>query len=191
MVVVPLLIGMAVYKRLPSPGRLITWLMVTWFITECLALYFRKNGHGTWNIYVMLSLAEIVIVTSFYRQIFISATAKSIIAWLAWIGLAVVITEYAWMNGPSNSITMLYESFFFFGMGLYAFFEMVVNKAPMDFAMVNVCIMVMFVGSGVYFASWHWMRNQESLFRTFAHAHAYLLIVCYSLFSYSIWKLQQ
>lgn len=190
MVTIPLLVGLAVYKRLPGPGRWITWLMATWFITECIALYLRKNGYGTWNLYVLLSFAEIVIVTTFYRQIFTNERAKSTAAWLAWIGIAVGITEYAWMAGPANSITMMYECVFFIAMGLYAFYEMFSTRTGETLSQVNFILIVMFLGSGIYFASWHWMRNTEALFKLFAGAHAWLLVICYPLFAYSLWKLQ-
>lgn len=189
-VVVPFLIGVLLYKRLPSAGRWITWLMTVWLAAETISYLLRIRGITNWNVYMLLSLAELMIVTTFYKQIFVNSKAKRIIVILAWLGMLIAVSEFILMKGPANSVTLLYESVFFIGMGLYASYEIAIAKRSPEFSVLIVGISVLFLGSAVYFSSWNFMKYDEGLFRIFGTAHAYLLIICYSIFSYGLWRLQ-
>jgi hypothetical protein len=186
-VIVPMITGLVLYKRLPLPARSVTWLLIAWFITEICAYWLRVHTITNWNIYVVLTFVELVIVTRFYRSIFVSNKAKQVAAWLAWVGIAIVIAEYALMNSPASTISLFYESLFFIGMGLYAFGEFVTENNG-DYMLMNATIMIMFMGSAVYFASWQFMKYDKQMFIMFAKAHAVLLIACYSLFTVALWR---
>lgn len=40
---------------------------------------------------------------------------------------------------------------FFFGMGLYALYEIVIYKTATEYGVIVICIMAMFLGSSIYF----------------------------------------
>jgi hypothetical protein len=187
-VVIPLLVGVVFYNRLTRAEQIFTWLLGVWLITESVAFSMATMKIYNWDVYALLSFAEIIIVTLFFRQIFISNYAKKVIVWLAWIGLAIACTEYATVKGPENTITMFYECLFFFGMGLYHFFEMTASDINGKYNLIVTCMMAFFLGSGIYFCSWRFIKYDESLFNLFLYAHAYLLIICYSVFAYSLWR---
>jgi hypothetical protein len=189
-VVIPFLVGVISYKKMPGAGRCATWLMGAWLVAECSAYYLRIQGYTNWIVYVLLSYAEISIVTILFLNIFVSNFAKKITLWLACLGLLIVSLELLIGKGASSSVTIMYESFFFFGMGLYAFYETIVLNAFSKFNLLNIGIMLMFLGSAVYFASWQFMKVDIALFKLFGNAHAVLLIICYSIFTVGLWRLR-
>lgn len=190
LVLAPFLVGVIIYNQLPRPGRYVTWLLAAWFVAEIFAYALRVNGYSNWNVYVLLSFGEIVIITMFYKDIFVSRRIKSIIIWIACMGLGLVSAEYVLSESFDNTFTMLFECLFFFGMGLYAFYEMIIHRTSSEYSLLVGCIMVLFLGSAVYFSTWKFMKHDESLFRLFGHAHSFLLVGCYGLFTYSLWRLR-
>lgn len=139
---------------------------------------------------MILSMVELGMITLFYRTVYTNAIAKKIVAWLALTGVIITLAEFAIRKTPMNSITLLYDSSFFFGMGLYAFYEIVLQRAPAALTAINASIMILFLGSAVYFSAWQFMKYEEGLFRMFGMVHAFLLISCYGLFTYGLWRLR-
>lgn len=137
---------------------------------------------------MMLSFFEIIIVTMFYQSIFRNENVRTLSTALAWVGLFVIVAEYSMDQSAVNTISTLYECAFFFGMGVYTFYEMTLLKTSLKFKFINVVTMFFFLGSAVYYASWKFMDKETFLLAI--TAHAYLLIICYSLFTYGIWKLR-
>ena len=162
--------------------------MAAWLIIETVAYVLRAESKNNWLVYMMLSFFEILIVTMFYQSIFRDEKAKMISTILAWVGLFVIVAEYSMVQSPVNVIGILYECAFFVGMGMYAFYEMSLTKTSPQFKFVNVVVMFFFLGSAVYYASWKFMDNET--FMMAITAHAYLLLICYGLFTYGIWKLR-
>jgi hypothetical protein len=187
-VAIPFLTGLIVYRRIPSAGRWLTWLMAAWLAIETVAYTLRIEGKNNWLVYMILSFFEIIIVTMFYQSIFQNEKAKTVCTVLAWAGLFLVVGEYSMVQSPENTIAILYECAFFFGMGLYAFYEMTLMQTSLKFKFVNLVTMFFFLGSAVYYASWKFM--EKDTFMLAITAHAYLLIICYGLFTYGIWKLR-
>jgi hypothetical protein len=177
------------YRRLPAAGRWLTWLMAAWLVIESIAFVLRSEGQNNWLVYMMLSFFEIIIVTMFYQSIFRNENVKTACTALAWAGLFIIVAEYSIVQSPANVIGILYECAFFLGMGLYALYEMTHLKTSLQFKFINVVVMFFFFGSAIYYASWKFMDNET--FMTAITAHAYLLIICYGLFTYGLWKLQE
>lgn len=190
-VLLPLIIAILNYRRLPKPAKYISWLLVIWFVAETISYVLRISGFNNWNVYLAVSLIEIVAVTLFYKSIFISNTARRISVWLALTGIAITVFEYAITKTPMNTFSLLFDSTFFFGMGLFAFYEYSLMDGPGEYRLLNISIMILFLGSAVYFSSWKFMKYEEHLFRLFGSIHAYFLIGCYVLFSISLWRLRQ
>jgi hypothetical protein len=188
-VAIPFVTGLATYRRLPSPGRWLTWLMAAWLVIETVAYILRVESQNNWLVYMMLSFFEILIVTMFYQSIFKNEKACTVATVLAWVGLFVIVAEYSIDQSPVNVIGILYECVFFFGMGLYAFYEMSALKTSQKFRFVNAVVMFFFLGSGIYYMSWKFMDSET--FMTAITAHAYLLLMCYALFTYGLWKLRE
>lgn len=180
--------GLVNYRSLPAAGRWFTWLMAVWLIIEIIAYMLRMKGTNNWIVYMMLSFFEILIMTMFYQSIFQNHIAKTICTALAWIGLFVVVGEYSTVQSPDNTLGVLYECAFFVGMGLYAFYEMNVMKQDQKFRLLNSVVIFFFLASGIYYASWKFM--EKDTFMMAITAHAYMLIIFYGLFTYSIWKLR-
>jgi hypothetical protein len=187
-VAVPFVTGLATYRRLPAAGRWLTWLMAAWLVIEAIAFALRAEGQNNWLVYMMLSFFEIIIVTMFYQSIFRNENVKTLCTVLAWAGLFIIVAEYSMVQSPANVIGILYECAFFFGMGLYALYEMTLQKTSPQFKFINVVVMFFFLGSAVYYASWKFMDKET--FLMVITAHAYLLIISYSLFTYGLWKLR-
>jgi hypothetical protein len=180
--------GLLNYRSLPNAGRWFTWLMAVWLIIEIIAFMLRIKGTNNWIVYMMLSFFEILLMTMFYQSIFQNHTVKTICTALAWIGLFVIVGEYSMIQSAENTIGVLYECSFFVAMGLYALYEMNVMKHDQRFKFLNSVMIFFFVASGLYAASWKFMERD-----TFIMAitlHAYMLIIFYGLFTYSIWKLR-
>jgi hypothetical protein len=173
---------------LPAAGRWLTWLMAAWLVIEAIAFALRSAGQNNWLVYMMLSFFEIIIVTMFYQSIFRNENVKTLCTVLAWAGLFIIVAEYSMVQSPANVIGILYECAFFFGMGLYALYEMTLQKTSPQFKFINVVVMFFFLGSAVYYASWKFMDKET--FLMVITAHAYLLIISYSLFTYGLWKLR-
>jgi hypothetical protein len=188
-VLLPLITGIFFYRRLPNAGRYITFLLAGWLIAEIVGQVMARKGIPNWNIYVLLSLFEIVIVTMFFKEVIINRQIKSVFVWMAWIGVAIVIFEYAVSNGPDNTISILFESAFFFAMGLYALYEMFFQKLIVRYSAIVLSLMFYFLGSMVYLTGWKFMKHDLDLLRLFADAHAYLMIACYLLFAYNLCRL--
>jgi hypothetical protein len=189
-VTIPLTVGIVLYRKLAPAGKYLTLLLVSWFTAELFSYVLRVNGYENWTVYFLLSFAEIVLVTMFYKQIYSNRHAKSIIVWIAWIGIAIVPSEFAIANGPDNTVTMFFECTFFIVMGLYALYEGVFQKSETNYTLVVGCLMIFFLGSAVYFSTWRFMKYDEALFRLFGHVHGVLLIACYLAFSVSLWRLR-
>lgn len=185
---IPLITGLISFRRLPAAGRWVTGLMFVWLAVEVVAFELRIQGRNNWLVYMMLSFFEILIVTMFYQSIFQNDKVKTLTTALAWVGLFVVVAEYSIIQSPENIVGILYECVFFFGMGLYAFHEMKLVQALSKFKFLNLVIMFFFLGTAVYYASWKFM--EEHIFMLAIIAHAYLLLVCYGLFTYGLWKLR-
>lgn len=183
----PLAVGVVRYKKLSEAARRIIWLLLAWLIAETVAQVLARKGIANWNVYVALSFVEIVIITEFYRRVFVSRKAKSLVAWIAWGGLVLVCTEYAISNSPDNMVTMFFECTFFFGMGLFAFYEMVIYKS-WQYDLLVSCIMLFFLTSAVYFSTWKFMKYDKSLFILFGNVHAFVMIAGYGFFTYSLWR---
>jgi hypothetical protein len=177
------------YRRLPSAGRWLTLLMCVWLIIEAIAYSLRIEGKNNWLVYMMLSFFEIIIVTMAYQSIFQNEKAKTISTALAWVGMFIVVGEYSMVQSAENTIAVLYECVFFIGMGLYTFYEMTHLKTSLKFRFINVVIIFFFLSSCIYYTSWKFM--EKDTFMIAITAHAYLLIVCYSLFTYGLWKLRE
>lgn len=190
-VLLPLAVATLNYRRLPKPAKYITWLLVLWLIAETVSYLLRINGLHNWEVYLVVSIVEIVAITAFYRQIFISPKAKKLSVLIAWIAIAVTIAEYAITKAPMNTLTLLFDSAFFFGMGLYGFYEYSLTNGPSEFRLLNISVMILFLGSAVYFSSWKFMKYDEYLFKLYGNIHAYFLIGCYTLFTISLWRLRQ
>jgi hypothetical protein len=187
-VAIPLLVGLWNYRSLPAAGRWFTWLMAAWLVIEIIAFILRMNGTSNWIVYMMLSFFEILIVTMFYQSIFENGRVKTASTALAWIGLFVVVGEYSTVQSAENTIGVLYECVFFFGMGAYALYEMGRQKISAKFKFLNSVVMFFFLSSGIYYASWRYMEKDTFLMAI--TVHAYLLLVFYSLFTYGILKLR-
>jgi hypothetical protein len=188
-VFIPALAGVLFYARLPRPGRIITWLFCAWFIAEAIAHFaLRLNGISNWWVYFMVSLVEMVLITLFYKSIYRNTFAKQLIVWLAWLGLVVIFGEYGILHKPMGPISMLYSCIFFFAMGLWTFYEIVMLNAEEAFVWINVGLMLLFMGSAVYFSTWQFMMQDIPLFRLFTHVHAYLLVACYLIFTIGLWR---
>lgn len=188
LVVIPFVTGLVAYRRLPSAGRWLTWLMCVWLIVEGIAYSLRIEGLNNWVVYMMLSFFEIIIVTMLYQSIFKNEKAKTITTALAWVGLFIVVGEYSIVQSAENIIAALFECIFFIGMGLYAFYEMTSMKIGDKFVFINIVIMFFFFGSGIYYASWKFLEKDTLM--TAIIAHAYLLIISYSLFTFGLWRLR-
>ena len=187
-VAIPLLSGLVIYRRLPWAGRWLTWLMAVWLVVEIIAFILRLKGNNNWLVYMMLSFFEIIIVTSFYQSIFQNEKVKTICTALAWVGVFVIVGEYSTVQNPVNTIGIFYECVFFFGMGLYTFYEMSLMQTSTKFKFLNSVVMFFFLGSAIYYASWKVM--EKDTFMIAITAHAYLLLICYALFTYGIWRLR-
>ena len=146
------------------------------------------NGTSNWIVYMMLSFFEILIVTMFYQSIFENVRAKTASTALAWVGLFVVVGEYSTVQSAENTIGILYECVFFFGMGAYALYEMGRQKISAKFKFLNSVVMFFFLSSGIYYASWRFMEKDTFLMAI--TLHAYLLLAFYSLVTYGILKLR-
>ncbi|WP_143785601.1 hypothetical protein [Ohtaekwangia koreensis] len=95
-------------------------------------------------------------------------------------------------KGPSSTITSFYEGIFYFGMGLYYFYESVFSEVKTDdYTFLVATVLLLFLGSTVFLCTWTFMKYDEKLFRLFGDIHAFLLIGCYFLFTLSLWRLQQ
>lgn len=191
LVFVPAFAGVLLYKRLPRPGQIITWLLCMWFVAESIAHFaLRMNGISNWWVYFIVSVVEMGIITMFYRSIYTHEYAKRIIVWLAWLGWVITFGEYGILKEPMGPVSLLYASLFYFAMGLWFFYELVMLNASESFVWINVAIILLFVGSAVYFSTWQFMKSDLPLFRLFTKAHAYLLVVCYTIFTVGIWRLR-
>ena len=189
-VVIPLVVGLVVFRKLPDAGKYIVWLIVAWFVAEVLSYITRMMGYSNWSIYLILSFAEIVLVTMFFKKILRNPIAISIISWLTWMGLALVVTESTLSNSANNTITMLYECLLFFSMGLYFLYENVLTKRASEYVALTVCLMTFFLASSVYFTMWRFIKNDKELFLIFGNAHGLLLVGCYIVFAFGLWRLQ-
>jgi hypothetical protein len=187
-VAVPLVTGLIAFRRLPAPGRWLTSLMFVWLIVEAIAYSLRIEGKSNWVVYMMLSFFEIIIMTMLYQSIFKDEKAKTITTALAWVGMFIVVAEYSLVQSAENTIAMLYECVFFIGMGLYAAYEMTLAKTSLKYMFINATVIFFFLGSAIYYASWKFMERDTFMMAVIAHA--YLLLVCYSLFTYGLWKLR-
>lgn len=184
------MVGAIFYRRLPPPAHPIVWLLGFWFIAETTAQVLARQHINNWYIYSALSLVEIFALVRFYRLIYIQAKARKIATWFGWVGICVAFVEFGITKKPDNSVTTFFECLLFFAMGLYALYESILNQADRRFNFIVICIMVLFLGSSVYFSTWKYMRYDEFLFKLFGSAHAYLLIVCYLSLTYALWRLQ-
>lgn len=191
-VVLPLTIGLTLYKRLPKPVKYIVWLLLSWLVAEIGAYLLRINGISNWGIYTALSVFQIVFLTEFFRNIITNTKVKQIFSWLGWSGIALLIIELSITKSLSNSITSFYESIFYFGMALYFFYESIFNEQKAgNYTFLVATILLLFLGSTVFLCTWTFMVYDEKLFILFGDAHAFLLIGCYFLFTLSLWRLQQ
>jgi hypothetical protein len=189
-VVIPLLAGVVSFRRLPAAGRWLILLLFVWLIVETIAYSLRMEGQNNWLVYMMLSFFEILILTVFYQSIFQDERAKNLCTALAWVGLFIIVAEYSIVQSPENVISVLYECAYFFGMGLYVANEIKYNRIPMRFKWINWSVMFYFLGTALYVASWKYLMKDGATFMLAVKAHAYFLLVCYSLFTYTIWKLR-
>jgi hypothetical protein len=189
-VAIPLLTGIVSFRRLPAAGRWLTLLLFVWLIVETIAYTLRTEGQNNWLVYMMLSFFEILILTVFYQSIFQDEKVKNLCTALAWVGLFIIVAEYSIVQSPENVISVLYECAFFFGMGLYVANEINYNRISMRFKWINGIVMLYFIGTALYVASWKYLLKDEATFMLAVKAHAYFLVVCYSVFTYSIWTLR-
>jgi hypothetical protein len=191
-VALPLTIGLFISRRLPKPSRYIIWLLATWLIAETLAYILRVNSISNWWIYILLSLFQIILLTDFFRGIIANSKVKAVFSWLGWLGIAILIVECSIAKGPSSTITSFYEGIFYFGMGLYYFYESIFKEGKThDYTFLVVTILMLFLGSTVFLCTWTFMKYDEKIFRLFGDVHAFLLIGCYFLFTLSLWRLQR
>lgn len=146
------------------------------------------EGASNWIVYMMLSFFEILIVTMFYQSIFQNHHVKTVCTALAWVGLFVIVGEYSTIQSAENTIGIIYECTFFFAMGLYAVYEMSGSNLWSRFKFLNTAVMFFFLTSGIYYASWKFM--EKDTFMMAITAHAYLLLICYTLFTYGIWRMR-
>jgi hypothetical protein len=191
-VVLPLIAGLILYKRLPVPCKHIIYLLAIWLVAEILAYILRINSISNWWVYTILSLFQIVFLTDFFRKIIASTSVRPIFSWLGWLGIIILITECSIAKGPSSTITSFYEGIFYFGMGLYYFYESIFTEQKTnDYTFLVATVLLLFLGSTVFLCTWTFMKYEEDLFRLFGDVHAFLLIGCYFLFTLSLWRLQQ
>jgi hypothetical protein len=190
-VAVPVTAGAICYKSLPKAGKYVAWLLFTWLATELTGILVASLGHENWTVYMVLSLVELFLIPLFFREIWKSKQAKLVIQILSWIGVMIILWEYAYTGDSMGPISMIFSCSFYFGMCLYTFHEMIFKEASDQFKLLVISIMLMFMGSAGYFASWQLIKYEEDLFLTFAHVHGVLLIICYILFTVGIWRLQR
>jgi hypothetical protein len=189
-VIIPFAIGVSVYKSLPDPARVITWLLGAWLLSEGAAQFVAWLKYPNWHVFMLLSGIELILVSTFFRKIFVSKIAGMIATWSTFFGMILTIEEFIRTGEPMGTLPQIYDCLFFFGMGLYYFYEVTAEDAPNRFNWITSAIMVMFVGSAAYFGSWELMKDQHGLFRMFGAAHAVLLVICYSLFTVGLWRLR-
>jgi len=191
-VVLPLTIGLILYKRLPIPCKYIIWLLASWLFAEIGAYFLRINGISNWSIYTLLSVFQIVFLTEFFRQVISNRKVRQILSWLGWLGIIVLIVECSITKSFANSLTSFYESIFYFGMGLYYFYEFVFSdKMSPDYSFLIGTILFLFIGSTVFLCMWTFMKYDQQIFKLFSKVHACLLIGCYFSFTLSLWHLRQ
>jgi hypothetical protein len=180
-VAIPFLVGVARYSQLPTAGKWLTGLMGIWLLVEIAAYILRIQSINNWFLYMLLSFFELAIITMFYTHIFKRERAKTI----------VIVVEFWLLQEPANTLGILYESLFIISMGLYALYEWIVQHTSGTYNLVNIVMITFFLGSGVYFASTQFLlESNKGLFMLAMKAHAYLLLICYSLFAFGLWRLR-
>lgn len=189
-VIIPLAVGFFTYRKLPEAGRHIFWLTVAWFTAELFSYVARMRGYSNWIIYLLLSFVEIALVARFFRRIIGNVSVRTFISWMTWIGLFLVAIEYILSNSPDNTVTMLFECLFFFSMGLYFLYENILTKRASEYMVITVCLMALFLASSVYYTMWRFIKGDKELFVIFGNAHGMLLVACYIVFAYGLWRLQ-
>jgi len=190
-VLLPLTIAVVNYRKMPKPAKWILLLLSVWSIGELISFLLRTNGYYNWYVYFAVGVVEIIVIPLFYQSIYISEKAKKAVVFVSVIAVVITIAEYLITGTPMNTVTMLFDSTFFFGMGLYGFYEYSLMNGPPQFRLLNISIMVLFLGSAAYFSTWKFMTYDVALFKLFGTIHGFFLIGCYILFTVSLWRLRQ
>jgi hypothetical protein len=187
-VIVPLLVGLLYYSRLGKPERTLIFLFATWTVGEVIGIILGFAAVNNLQLYMIIAIGELLIITAFFITVFESPRARRVMSIMACIGVLMIMTEFIRTGEPLGSSAMIFETLLIFSMGLYAMCEIIIKGNGERYQFLIMTLMFLFLGSGVYFTCFKYMKENIELLRLFAAVHAALLIVCYFLFSVGLWR---
>lgn len=94
----PLLIGLAHRKRIPSYLKCIVWLALTSITSDALSLFLLNNGMGTWPVVNLFFIAQFTLLYCCFR----SAVSNRYLDGIFWLFIAFAIVNYFFWEQPKT-----------------------------------------------------------------------------------------
>jgi hypothetical protein len=182
-VAVPLAVGLWRSDKMPLHFRWLVALLGLWLVTETVLYLMRHAGlQNLWVSYV-LSVGELILIMPLFAKLVSGVPVR----WLCVGGVVITAVEFV-LGGAANSISLLYECMLVVVLCLLALRQMVNGSLPWKYAWIVAALLLLFMGSAVYYTSFLRPDNMELLHKL-SDAHTVLLFVSYSILTIGLWKL--
>jgi hypothetical protein len=133
-IIIPCVIGVIYFRRLPFYFRLIVMLLLFGLFTESVLITLPYFGINNFPISHIYALVEIVLLSLFFIALLKSSAEKKIIL-IAMTGMSAFALMYAIIGNNMaefNSMPRALECIYFSGLSCYVFYEMAIDSEPVD-----------------------------------------------------------
>lgn len=182
-VALPLAVGLLRIRKLSAPGRWLVAMFALWFLAETTFYFTRISGYQNLWISSILSVGELILLVQIFKHLLPDMPLR----WMALVGILLVAIEFAIRN-TWNSVSLIYESGLVVALGLMLFREMIEGRVRWDYAWCISGLMILFIGSTVYYSS-YLHPDDPQLLRLLGEVHVILLFVVYGILTIGIWRL--
>jgi hypothetical protein len=188
-VLIPFGAGLLLHKRIPTGYINIVFLCGLWFIAELYSYVLRVNNIMNAHVSYILTAFEIFFYASFYASACGNNFAYRLIRRIGFLGFLLVVFDYLVFKTPLNTFSLSVEYIILTCFALYLFYEIVTNKSPKDYALMNFVLLFYVLSSFPYFFAWEWLRTSNmSLLVVLANIHSFVHAICYMVIAYILWK---
>ncbi|MFZ6011183.1 MAG: hypothetical protein ACOYXT_12625 [Bacteroidota bacterium] len=188
-VVIPLAIGLVLFRKIPAAYRSIVFLCGLWLAAEIYSYVLRVNDVMNAHVSYILTAFEIFFFASFYAFACSNHKAVRWIGRLSFSGFAIVTLDAIIFNTPLNTFSLSFEYLLLTGFAVYLFYEIVSAKASKEYSFINFVLLFYLLSSFPYFFAWEWLRiSNMELLLVFAGLHSFVHAACYLLMAVILWR---
>jgi hypothetical protein len=189
-ILIPLIVALYRYHQLPAPAKSIFHYLVFSGVINCIAIIMARNGINNLPLLHLYTMAEFVLLTIFYRQVFSRRIERLFYPYLAAIFAVFCIVNAVFFQPvfSYNTYPRTIESLLLIIMALLFFYKMLSSEQEgawykNTFTWFNIGLLLYFSGSLSLFLLSDVLLKNKQLNEMAWIIHATLVLVMYLLFA--------